>query len=173
MHPVKAPDSQSPVKILVINGLAVALVFVAAMFIHIRIPIAGVGGMIHFGDLPLFVFALLYGRKTGALAGAFGLALFDLLSGWALWAPFTFFIAGAAGFITGSAAEKNHAGRRSVYALSILAANLVTAGGYYIAEGVLYGNWIAPAGSVPVNILQVTLAAVLALPIAERLRKRI
>jgi uncharacterized membrane protein len=166
-------NNQSTVKIIVVDGLAIALVLVAALFVHIRIPIAGVGGMIHLGDLPLFVFALLYGRKTGFLAGAFGLTLFDLLSGWTLWAPFTFVIAGAVGFIAGATGEKNPGGEIAPYMLSVLAANAITVAGYYIAEGFLYGNWLAPVGSVPVNFLQVTLAAVLALPIAKRLKQLI
>ncbi|MEL7623107.1 MAG: ECF transporter S component [Clostridiales bacterium] len=161
---------QSTLKMLVINGLAIALVLVTAMFIHIRVPIAGVGGMIHLGDLPLFIFALLYGKRTGALAGAFGLALFDLFSGWTLWAPFSFVIAGAVGFTVGYFAEKNLENRLGSYALSIFAANLITIGGYYLVEGILYGNWLAPAGSIPVNFLQVTLAAILALPLAKRLK---
>lgn len=152
-----------------INGLAVALVFVTAMLVHIPIPMAGTGGMIHMGDVPLFVFALLYGRKTGAIAGALGLTLFDLLSGWTLWAPFTCLIAGMVGWVVGAASEKRDDARR--YALSILAANLITVAGYYLAECLLFGNWLAPLGSVPVNILQVTIAAIIAYPLASKLRK--
>jgi uncharacterized membrane protein len=126
--------------------------------------------MIHLGDLPLFVFALLYGRRTGALAGAMGLALFDVLSGWTLWAPFTVVIAGVVGYTAGFAAEKNPDGHVGPYILSMLVANGITIGGYYIAEGLLSGNWLAPVGSVPINFLQVTLAAALALPISKRLK---
>lgn len=170
----RGPETdQTLVKRIVINGLAAALVFVAAMFVHIRVPIAGTGGMIHLGDLPLFVFALLYGRKTGALAGAFGLTLFDLLSGWTLWAPFTFVIAGAVGYVVGYGAEKNPGDKIGIYVTSAAAAGLITVAGYYAVEGILYGNWIAPAGSVPVNFLQAALAAGLALPIAKRLKKLI
>lgn len=42
----------------------------------------GSGGLIHLGNVPLFVAAMLFGRKTGAIAGAFGMGLFDLMSGW-------------------------------------------------------------------------------------------
>ena len=164
-------SEQSAVKQLVINGLAIALVFVAAMFVHIRIPMAGVGGMIHLGDLPLFVFALLYGRKTGALAGAVGLTLFDLTSGWTLWAPFTFIIAGAAGYVAGVAGEKNPQGEIGPYSITVFIVSMITIAGYYIVEIILYGNWLAPIRSAPVNFLQVLLAAVLALPIAKRLKK--
>ena len=36
------------------------------------------------------------------LAGAFGMGLFDLLSGWTAWAPFTFIIVGAMGYVVGA-----------------------------------------------------------------------
>ena len=171
MNNSTSPDGRNvSVKRIVIDGLAVALVFVSAMFVHIRLPVVGVGAMIHMGDLPLFIFALLFGRRTGALAGAFGLALFDLLSGWSPWAPFSFVIAGAMGWLVGFGAEKNHRAAITPYALSILAANAITVGGYYLAECVLYGNWITPVGSIPINALQVTLPAVLAFPIARRLQ---
>jgi len=164
-------DSKSAVKTVVINSMAVALVFIAAMFVHIRIPVAGAGGIILIGDLPLFVFAMLCGRKTGAIAGAFGLALFDFLSGWSLWAPFTLVIGGAMGYVVGLTAENNPEDKAVPYGISVMAACLFTIVGYYIAEGFLYGNWLTPAASVPVNFLQVTLPAVLALPVARRLKR--
>jgi len=164
---------RSAVRTLVINGMAVALVCVTAMLVHIRIPIAGTGGMIQLGGLPLFIFALLYGRKTGAIAGAFGLALFDLLSGWMLWAPFSLVIGGLMGYIVGLAAENNPENRIAPYALSMLAAAGITIAGYYVAEGILYGNWIAPVGSVPVNFFQVALPAAASLPIGKRLKRMI
>jgi uncharacterized membrane protein len=43
--------------------------------------------------------------------------------------------------------------------------------GYYIAEGVIYGNWIAPMASIPGNIVQVGVAAIIVLPFAGRIRK--
>lgn len=170
-NPQPMGRKQAQNKRIVINGLGAALVFVTAMFIHIQVPIAGIGGMIHMGDVPLFVFALLYGKKSGALAGALGLTLFDLLSGWTLWAPFTLIIAGMVGWVVGSASERNAKGKVSIYAASIFAALLVTVCGYYVTEGLLYGNWLTPIGSVPVNALQVAIAAVLAYPLAERLKR--
>lgn len=54
---------------------------VATCFINIRLPI-GQGGLIHLGNVPLFLIAILFGKKIGALAGAFGMGLFDLMGGW-------------------------------------------------------------------------------------------
>ena len=91
----------SPAKKAAINGLSIALVFLATGFVNIRLPIAANGGLIHLGNVPLFLTAIIFGRKTGAAAGAFGMALFDLFSGWALWAPFTFVIVGIMGYTVG------------------------------------------------------------------------
>ena len=41
----------------------------------------------------LSVVSILFGPKKGAVAGAIGMGLFDLISGWTLWAPFTIFYA--------------------------------------------------------------------------------
>ena len=72
------------VKFLTITALGTALVYVFTAFINIRLPIAAAGGLIHLGNVPLFIFAILFGKKTGAIAGGVGMGLFDLLSGWTL-----------------------------------------------------------------------------------------
>ena len=87
---------------LVINALFIALTLVATWLINIRLPFMGSGGLIHLGNVPLFVAAMLFGRKTGAIAGAFGMGLFDLMSGWTAWAPFTFIIVGCMGYVRSS-----------------------------------------------------------------------
>ena len=44
---------------------------------------------------------LLFGPKKGAIAGAVGMGLFDLIMGWTLWAPFTILTRGLQGYIVG------------------------------------------------------------------------
>ena len=99
---------------------------------------------------------------------AFGMGLFDLLSGWYLWAPFTFVIVGFMGFTVGAITEKHHG--YGWNALAIAVACVIKVVGYYIAEGFIYGNWIAPATSIPGNLVQIGVAAIIVIPIAERLR---
>ena len=152
---------------IAITGVCIALTFVATGFINIRLPIAANGGLVHLGNVPLFLAAIIFGKRTGALAGSFGMALFDLMGGWVLWAPFTFAIVGLMGFIT-----ENHKGFRW-NALAIAAACVIKIVGYYIAEGFIYGNWIAPVTSIPGNLVQIGVAAVLVLPIAEVVRRAI
>lgn len=157
---------------LVIDALFIALTFAATWLINIRLPLVGSGGLIHLGNVPLFVGGMLFGRKTGAAAGAFGMALFDLMSGWTAWAPFTFVIVGAMGYVIGWFAEKKPF--RSMTAnniASVILTIVIKVAGYYIAEVILYGNWIAPLGSIPGNIVQVGFAGVVVLLFIQQLRK--
>lgn len=158
---------------LVINALFVALTLVATMFINLKLPIAGNGGLIHLGNVPLFIAAFVFGRRTGAIAGAFGMGLFDLISGWTIWAPFTFIIVGAMGYVAGLIGEKVPGKRAVVYSIAVIAALLIKIVGYYFAEVVLYSNWIAPFGSIPGNVLQVVFAGLVVVPIVARIKKRI
>ncbi|MPN13191.1 hypothetical protein SDC9_160511 [bioreactor metagenome] len=101
------------------------------------------------------------------------MALFDIFSGWALWAPFTFVVVGIMGYTVGKITEKDEHNTLLWYVLAILAALIIKIVGYYIAEGIIYGNWIAPVSSIPGNIVQVLVAAVIVLPLAKSLKKQL
>jgi uncharacterized membrane protein len=163
------PKGSSKVLPLAIDGLFIALTCVATFFIQVKLPIPGNGGLVHLGNVPLFIAAILFGKRTGALAGGIGMGLFDLLSGWALWAPFTFVIVGFMGFTIGLITEKHKSFTWNVFA--IILACIIKIVGYYIAEGIIYGNWITPATSIPGNIVQISIAAIIVLPILPILRK--
>ena len=157
---------------VVIEAMFIALVFTATWLINIRLPLVGSGGLIHLGNVPLFIGGMLFGRKTGAIAGAFGMALFDLMSGWTAWAPFTFVIVGAMGYVIGWIAEKKPFKMAMTnHVLSVILAIAIKVVGYYFAEVILYGNWITPLGSIPGNIIQVGVAGVVALLCIKPLKK--
>lgn len=145
-----------------------ALTFVFTMFVNVRLPIAANGGLIHLGNVPLFIGAILFGKRVGAFAGGVGMALFDLLSGWTLWAPFTFVIVGAMGYAVGAVSEKRQ--KLYWYALSMAVACVIKVVGYYIAEWIIYGNFFAPLSSVPGNLVQVGVAIIIVLPVIVPLK---
>lgn len=145
-----------------------ALTLVFTMFVNVRLPIAANGGLIHLGNVPLFVGAILFGKKVGAFAGGVGMALFDLLSGWTLWAPFTLIIVGAMGYVVGAMAQKRQ--KLYWYGIAMIAACVIKVAGYYIAEWIIYGNPVAPVSSVPGNLVQIGAAMVIVLPIILPLR---
>ena len=161
--------SNDTTKILIINALFIALTFVATMFINVRLPIVGNGGLIHLGNIPLFLAAFLFGKKTGAIAGGIGMAMFDLVSGWTLWAPFTLIIVASMGWVSGLIAEKLECNAVLKYSIAVVCACVIKIVGYYFAEVILYHNFIVPLGSIPGNIIQVLLAGIIVIPFAPRL----
>lgn len=163
--------TQENVRTLVITAACIALTYVFTAFVNIRLPIGGNGGLIHLGNVPLFLAAILFGRKTGAIAGGIGMGLFDLLSGWTLWAPFTFIVVGLMGYVVGLITEKHYGFVWN--SIAIVCACVIKIAGYYVAEGIIYGNWVAPALSIPGNLIQVITAAILVIPIAGQLRKAV
>jgi len=156
-------------KQMVYAALGIALVFVCTIFINLRLPIAANGGLIHLGNVPLFIIAILYGRRFGALSGGIGMALFDVVGGWFIWAPFTLVIVAAMGYTVGAICERNRT--MTAYVLAVVAACLIKVLGYYAAEVMIYGNWLAPMTSVPGNLVQIGVASIIVLPILAKLRK--
>lgn len=161
-------------KDLVITGLLTAMVLVATMFINIRLPISINGGLIHMGNVVLFLSAFVFGKKKAMIAGAFGMGMFDVLAGWTAWAPFTFVIRGVMGYVIGSFALANGKnGDNIIYNfIGIVVAGIFMVGGYYLTEVILYGNWLAPVTSIPGNLLQLFFGC-LSLFIAPVIKKAI
>ena len=166
--PKTVQSSSAKVRDLCITAICIVLVYVFTSAVNIIFPGAGDGGLMHMGNIPLFIAAILFGRKTGAIAGGVGMALFDLLSPFAIWAPFTLVIVGAMGYVVGAIAERH----KSIpwYLLAMVLACGIKVGGYYVAEGIIYGNWIAPVISIPGNVIQVALGAVVTLLVIKPLQ---
>ncbi len=164
---------QMNTKDMVVTGLLTALVFIATRFINLRLPISVNGGLIHFGNVALFLSAIVFGKRKGAVAGAFGMGVFDVLSGWLVWAPFTFVIRGVMGYIIGAISNANGKNGNSTFynGISVLAGSLWMITGYYLAEVMLYGNWLSPLTSVPGNIAQIILGLAVGLPMAAMLKR--
>lgn len=167
----KRSGNTEKIQFLTVTAIFIALTYVFTAFVNVRLPIAANGGLIHLGNIPLFIGAIIFGKKTGMISGAVGMALFDLLSGWTLWAPFTFVIVGLMGFVVGRMTEKPSHRKFAWYAAAIAAACGIKVAGYYIAEAIIYGNLIAPVTSIPGNLVQIGVAAVITLAIVGRLNK--
>ena len=161
-------SNSSRVKSLAITAICLVLVYVFTAVVNIRLPFAPNGGLVHLGNVPLFVAAILFGKRTGMIAGGIGMGLFDLLSGWTLWAPFTLVIVGCMGFVVGAITEKRK--NMGFIILALIAACAINIVGYYFAEVVIYGNWVVPFTSIPGNLIQIGVAAVITLIIIKPLQ---
>ena len=116
--------------------------------------------------------------EYGAVASAFGGLLADVLGGAAAWAPWTFVIKGVMAVILGLIAmklsERSSISRgRFIFgeAAGMVVAGIFMVAGYYLAEGVMYGNWLAPVIGIPWNIGQFVVGMVIAIVLATALCK--
>ncbi|HEY4549123.1 MAG TPA: ECF transporter S component [Bacillus sp. (in: firmicutes)] len=158
---------------LIMTAMLVALVFLSTFFLNIKLPISVNGGLVHLGTGMLFIASILFGPKKGALAGAIGMGLFDLVGGWLLWAPITIVARGLQGFIVGKIAWSN--GRKGSSLALNVTATIVSIpfmiAVYYFGEVILYGNWIVPLTSIPGDLLQNALGMIIAIPVCVALKK--
>ncbi|MDU1177185.1 MAG: ECF transporter S component [Peptoniphilus harei] len=96
------------VRDLVITSLFIALVYVFTWLVKIQLPFSPNGGLIHLGNVPFFLAAIFFDKRVGMTAGALGMGLFDLTSGWVLWSPMTVISALIMGYILNKMNYKKH-----------------------------------------------------------------
>lgn len=138
-----------------------AIVFVFT-YIGVQVPAFGAfGGLTHMGTLVMFIISIKYGKYYGALSGAIGMTLFDLLSPWAAWAPGTFVVRIIAGYVFGLVAESKEGQGMSMTKnwLSLGLGGLVIVVGYFIFEALVLGSGFAALRSIPGNLLQLVIAS--------------
>lgn len=157
---------------LILTSMLASLVFVATLLLNIKLPV-GNGGLIHLGTGMLFIVSILFGPKKGMIAGALGMGLFDLVSGWALWAPITILTRGLQGYLVGKIAWSN--GRKGTSfkfnLLAMIASIPVTIVGYYIGESILFNSLIIPLASIPGDLVQCAVGIAVAIPAVVMLKK--
>lgn len=138
-----------------------AIIFVFT-YIGVQVPAFGAfGGLTHMGTLVMFIISIKYGKYYGALSGAIGMTLFDLLSPWAAWAPGTFVVRIIAGYVFGLVAESKEGQGMSMTKnwLSLGLGGSVIVIGYFIFEALVLGSGFAALRSIPGNLLQLVIAS--------------
>ncbi|HHV74013.1 MAG TPA: ECF transporter S component [Thermoanaerobacterium sp.] len=141
---------ENSLKKLVYIALMTALIAVGTMVIQIPTPYTK--GYINIGDSFIFLSATILGPFAGFVSGGIGSALADLLSGYAVWAPWTLAIKGLEGLIVAVLLKKEDKSFIVQIAVFALAASWMVLG-YYIGGAFMYGSKAALA-DVPGNILQ-------------------
>ncbi|MDR7521622.1 MAG: ECF transporter S component [Armatimonadota bacterium] len=86
-----------------LTGLMAALVLVITR--AFVLPIPQTKGFFNLGEAGVYLAAVLFGPRVGALAGGIGSALADLTLGYAQYAPFTLVIKGIEGALVGTIAR--------------------------------------------------------------------
>lgn len=157
------------VRDLVVTSLFIALVYVFTWIVKIQLPFSPNGGLIHLGNVPFFLAAIFFDKRVGMTAGALGMGLFDLTSGWILWSPMTVISALIMGYILNKMNYKKYTLKSLI--LSFILVALVKVVVYYIGEIFILSSFAAPLASIPGNLIQIAVSSVIVLVILKPMEK--
>jgi uncharacterized membrane protein len=163
-------STNDKLRFLVYSAMFTAIVFVATYAVQIPLPGLATGGLIHLGNVALFTIAIVFGKRYGAVSGAFGMALFDVLSPWVIWAPGTFIIRGVMGYMVGKIAESGEKQSIPRLLLAMILPSIWMIAGYFGYNLLLYGNIPAAIASLPGDVTQIVIGIMLAFPIIQTLQ---
>ncbi|ACM60860.1 putative membrane protein [Caldicellulosiruptor bescii] len=165
------------VRFWVFSGVIIALVFVLTF--TIKIPL--MAGYFNIGDVVIMLSSILFGKSIGFMGGSFGSALADIVSGYTIYAPFTFVIKGLEGFICGLIFEKIEGKKKwASFIISTMLSGILMAVGYFLSEAFVlkylssalninrnlqFGLKVALA-NLPFNLLQGVLSAIISIILA-------
>ncbi len=141
------------IRLTCITAVFTALVFVVTAYLHIPTG----NGYIHVGDGFIYLAACLLPWQYATIVGAGGALLADVLTGYAIWAPGSVVIKAATALLF-SAKRSRVMTLRNCTAL--FPATVICAGGYYLYEALIYGNFIAPLAGIPASLTQSLASAV-------------
>lgn len=157
------------VRDLVITSLFIALVYVFTWIVKIQLPFSPNGGLIHLGNVPFFLAAIFFDKRVGMTAGALGMGLFDLTSGWILWSPMTVISALIMGYILNKMNYNKYTLKSLI--LSFILVALVKVVVYYIGEIFILSSFAAPLASIPGNLIQIGVSSIIVLVILKPMEK--
>lgn len=149
-------------KTLALTAMFAAIITVSTMFIKISIPL----GYVHAGDSMVYLGACVLPAPFNFIAAALGGALADLLSGYAHFCLPTAIIKALnvlPFFIAAQAAKKKGQSLGIISLtnlLMLIPASIVTVGGYFLANTLLY-NAASAAADVPAELVQAVVGAVI------------
>ena len=151
---------------LTMTGVFAAMITIMTAYIC-HVPYGANGGYIHFGDALIYVAAVFLPRPYAMAAAAIGGGMADLLTA-PLWAPATIMIKM---IITLPFTSKE--GRilcpRNIIAPFLAA--LLSATGYYLAQGILFGSFVSVLASFAGSAVQSGRSAIIFLALAVALDK--
>ena len=121
-------------------------------------------GYLNLGDVVIVFTAITLGPLSAMFAGGLGMALADLLSPFAVWAPISLVVHGAQGLLVGLIARV----RPGTLWLNIVAGvvGIVIMAGGYLAGGSLVAGFGASLADIPGNLIQGAVGVLLGILLA-------
>ena len=134
-------------KTMSLTALFAALILVSTAYA--KIPIGF--GYVHVGDIFVMTGAFFLPPVYAVLSAAIGSMLADLIAGYVIYMPVTFFVNGLMAFICCLSYYKNFKFVRLL--AGTVAASVVMLAGYFVFEGFYYG-WAGAIGNIPLSLIQ-------------------
>ncbi|MBQ9414676.1 MAG: TIGR04002 family protein [Clostridia bacterium] len=141
-------NKKQSIQSLVLAAILTAVIALVTGFLQIPI---GVSGYIHPGDAFIYLTAALLPTPFAVAAAAIGAGLADFFAGAPIWIPFTVVIKACMALCL-TAKKDTIVHMRNI--VGALIAGVINAVGYYLAEAILYGNWLAPLMGAPMSAVQ-------------------
>ena len=148
---------------------AVMSAFVAVATLLVRVP-NPMGGYFNLGDVAIFIVALTFNPVIGGVAGGVGSAIADMI-GFPVFVIPTLLVKGLEGFLAGMISNKKTP-LRDMLAVLVGGGEMIL--GYFLIELIFLQWGLGGAlGEVPGNVGQIIIGAVLGIPIAYVVRRRL
>ena len=147
------------IRYMTLSGVFCALVFVFTAYLHVPVHT----GYAHMGDGLIYVAACILPLPYGLFVGGIGALLADALTGYAIWAPGSLIIKAATVLMFSRKCEKILSARNLI---ALIPAWILCVCGYYLYEGIITGNFVAPAAGVVGNLIQCAFSTALFIVIA-------
>ena len=135
-------------------ALFTALTTVATLVIQVPSPMSG---YVNLGDAMVLLSAWILGPVYGTAAAGIGSMLADLLSGYAYYAPGTLVIKCLMAFVAAQVflvLKDKVKGKHFAKVVSGLLAEIIMVVGYFGYAGLILGNGLSAALSIPGNLVQ-------------------
>jgi uncharacterized membrane protein len=123
-----------------------------ALTLVVQFPVPATGGYIHLGDVAANFGALAFGPWLGFLIAGGGMAVADLIAGYAIYAPATLIIHGLQAVVVAFVGRQ-----RKIWLMFVASAagGAVVVAGYFLYQAVILQMGMAAAAKeVPFNVIQ-------------------
>jgi TIGR04002 family protein len=161
-------EQQKLIQNIVKTALFAAIILAVTGYLP-RIPVAGgAGGYIHLGDVIIYIAASILPTQYACIAGALGAGLADAMTGFAIWSPATMIVKALMAVMFTPKSAKTLPVRNII---AVLPAGIICVVGYYLYECLLTSSFTVPLVSVPFNLIQAGLSAVIYIIFAFALDK--
>lgn len=144
------------IQAVVLSGLFAAL---TAFATSIAIPVPITHGYVNLGDCMVILSGIVLGPMYGFLAAGIGSALADIIAGFILYSPATFFIKGLMALVVYLISGHSKKGLTVIkLTAAVIIAEIIMILGYFLFELCIYGG--SSVSNIPGNCIQGIFGAV-------------